>query len=132
VLLLQQIGFYQLCISFIFLIHRTFGLITYIVPLLWDTVIQDQKIKRLNFVLIVDIIFYYRDKIFTIITIMARLTTLQIATFGSEGQEGIASGIRNFPVHKLALICFDSDKQRAEEFSRRIEASLVYLLQSTL
>jgi hypothetical protein len=48
------------------------------------------------------------------------MKTLQIATFGRDGQEGIASGIRNFPVHKLALICFDSDKQRADEFSRRI------------
>ena len=48
------------------------------------------------------------------------MKTLQIATFGSDGQEGIASGIRNFPVHKLALICFDSDKQRANEFSIKI------------
>jgi hypothetical protein len=42
-------------------------------------------------------------------TIMMK--TLQIAT---------ASGIRNFPVHNLALICFDSDKQKADEFSTRI------------
>lgn len=48
------------------------------------------------------------------------MTTLQIATFGRDGQEGIASGIRNFPVHKLALICFDSDKQKADEFSSKI------------
>ena len=48
------------------------------------------------------------------------MKTLQIATFGRDGQEGIASGIRNFPVHKLALICFDSDKQRANEFSIKI------------
>ena len=48
------------------------------------------------------------------------MMTLQIATFGRDGQEGIASGIRNFPVHKLALICFDSDKQRADEFSTKI------------
>lgn len=51
---------------------------------------------------------------------MAQLTTLQIATFGSDMQEGIAVGIRNFPIHKLALICYSSDNQKAEEFSRRI------------
>ena len=36
-----------------------------------------------------------------------QLATLQVATFGSEGQEGIALGIRSFPVQKLAFICFD-------------------------
>jgi hypothetical protein len=41
-----------------------------------------------------------------------QLTTLQIATFGAEGQDGIALGIRSFPVHKLVLICFASDKLR--------------------
>jgi hypothetical protein len=51
---------------------------------------------------------------------MTQLKTIQIATFGSEGQEGIASGIRNFPVHKLALICYSEDKQKAEEFGRKI------------
>src|SRR5919198_2419222 len=51
---------------------------------------------------------------------MTQITTLHIATFGRDGQEGIASGIRNFPIHKLALICFDSDKQRANEFSIKI------------
>lgn len=51
---------------------------------------------------------------------MTQLKTIQIATFGSEGQEGIASGIRNFPVHKLALICYSEDKQKAEEFARKI------------
>lgn len=51
---------------------------------------------------------------------MAQLITLQIATFGSDMQEGIAAGIRNFPIHKLALICYSSDNQKAEEFSRRI------------
>jgi hypothetical protein len=55
---------------------------------------------------------------------MTQITTLQIATFGSDGQEGIASGIRNFPIHKLALICFDSDKQRANEFSIKIRNTL--------
>jgi hypothetical protein len=48
------------------------------------------------------------------------LKTLQIATYGSEGQDGIALGLRSFPVHKLVIICFDSDKSKAEEFSRRI------------
>ena len=33
-----------------------------------------------------------------------QLSTLQIATFGSEGQEGVALGIRSFPIQKLALI----------------------------
>lgn len=49
-----------------------------------------------------------------------QMTTLQIATFGSEGQEGIAVGIRNFPVHKLVLICYSSDEQKADEFSRKL------------
>jgi hypothetical protein len=50
-----------------------------------------------------------------------QLATLQIATFGSEGQEGIALGIRSFPVQKLAFICFDIDKNKAEEFARKIK-----------
>jgi len=53
-----------------------------------------------------------------------QLTTIQIATFGSEGQETIAAGIRNFPVHKLALICYESDKNKADEFSRKIRSIL--------
>src|ERR671910_1664024 len=53
-----------------------------------------------------------------------QLSTLQIATFGSEGQEGIALGIRSFPIQKLALICFDNDKNKAEESSRRIKSVL--------
>jgi hypothetical protein len=52
----------------------------------------------------------------------ARMNTIQIATFGSEGQDAIASGIRNFPVHKLALICFESDKEKANEFSTKIKS----------
>lgn len=51
---------------------------------------------------------------------MAQLKTIQITTFGEDGQEGIASGIRNFPVHKLALICYSEDKEKAEAFTRRI------------
>jgi hypothetical protein len=48
------------------------------------------------------------------------LKTLQIATYGSERQDGIALGLRSFPVHKLVVICFNSDKSKAEEFSKRI------------
>jgi hypothetical protein len=55
---------------------------------------------------------------------MANIKTLQIATFGSDGQDGIALGIRSFSVHKLALICFSSDKNRAEDFSKRIKSVL--------
>jgi hypothetical protein len=39
-------------------------------------------------------------------------------------QEGIAAGIRNFPVHKLVLICYSSDKQKADEFSRKLRTVL--------
>ncbi len=52
------------------------------------------------------------------------MTTLQIATFGGEGQEGIAAGIRNFPVHQLVLLCYNSDRQKAEEFARKLRAVL--------
>lgn len=52
------------------------------------------------------------------------LSTLQIATFGSEGQEGITLGIRSFPVQKVALICFDNDNNKAKEFSREIRSVL--------
>ena len=55
---------------------------------------------------------------------MANMKTLQIATFGSDGQDGIALGIRSFSVHKLALICFDSDKNRAEDFAKKIKSVL--------
>lgn len=48
------------------------------------------------------------------------LKTLQIATFGSEGQDGIALGLRSFPVHKLVMICINSDKNKAEELSKKI------------
>ena len=49
------------------------------------------------------------------------MKTLQIATFGSDGQDGIALGIRSFSVHKLALICFSSDKGSAEDFAKKIK-----------
>lgn len=52
------------------------------------------------------------------------MKTLQVATFGSDGQDGIALGIRSFPVHKLVLICFSSDKNRAEDFARKIKSVL--------
>jgi hypothetical protein len=52
------------------------------------------------------------------------LKTLHIATFGSDGQDGIALGLRGFLVHKLVMICFNSDKSKAEEFSRRIKGVL--------
>jgi PII-like signaling protein len=60
----------------------------------------------------------------TTFLVMAQLNTLQIATFGSDMQEGIAAGIRNFPVHKLILLCYSTDKQKAEEFARRIRTVL--------
>jgi hypothetical protein len=37
-------------------------------------------------------------------------------------QEGIAAAIRNFLVHKLVLICYSSDNQKAEKFARRIRS----------
>jgi hypothetical protein len=64
---------------------------------------------------------YYLE---TFINYMANMTTLQIATFGSDGQDGIALGIRSFPVHKLILICFSSDKNKAEDFARKIKSVL--------
>jgi hypothetical protein len=52
------------------------------------------------------------------------MKTLQIATFGAGDQDGIALGIRSFPIHKLVLICFDSDKVKADTFSNRIRSLL--------
>ncbi len=49
--------------------------------------------------------------------------TIQIATFGDD-QDSIVAGIRNFPIHKLALICYDDEKSKAEEFARRIRSTL--------
>lgn len=51
------------------------------------------------------------------------MRTLHIATFG-EGQDGIVAGIRNFPVHKLVLLCYEDGKSKAEEFGRRIGSTL--------
>ncbi len=52
------------------------------------------------------------------------MKTLHIATFGI-GEEGtIITGIRNFPMHRLILVCYDSDKQSAEVFARKISSFL--------
>jgi hypothetical protein len=55
---------------------------------------------------------------------MAEMKTLQIATFGKNDQEGVALGLRSFPIHKLVLVCFDSDKDQANEFSYKIRTVL--------
>ncbi len=41
--------------------------------------------------------------------------TLRISKFGGD-DDYILMGIRNFSIHKLALICFDYDKKSAEDF----------------
>lgn len=55
---------------------------------------------------------------------MSETLTLHIATFGNEGQEGIAGGIRNFPIHKLVLLCYSTDKQKTEEVAKRFASTL--------
>jgi hypothetical protein len=50
--------------------------------------------------------------------------TLQIATFDRDDQGGIIAGIRNFPIHKLALLCYDTDKHKAEEFTKKLAGTL--------
>ena len=49
------------------------------------------------------------------------MKTLQIATFGDDDQDGIALGIRNFPIHQLILICYSNDEPKAIEYSKKIE-----------
>ena len=49
------------------------------------------------------------------------LKTLQIATFGYDDQEGISLGIRNFPIHQLVLICYESDESKSIEYSKKME-----------
>jgi len=49
--------------------------------------------------------------------------TIQVATFGDD-HDGITAGIRNFPIHKLAILCYEDEKSKAEEFSRRIRNTL--------
>jgi hypothetical protein len=51
------------------------------------------------------------------------MRTLQIATFG-EGHDGIVAGIRNFPIHKLALLFYEEERSKVEEFGRRIKSTL--------
>jgi hypothetical protein len=63
---------------------------------------------------------------------MAEMKTLQIATFGKNDQDGVALGIRSFPIHKLVLICFDSDKNQADEFSNKIRSILGISITITL
>jgi len=55
---------------------------------------------------------------------MQRFLTLQIATFGPDDYEAIVSGIKSFPVHKLAIICYDHDKSKAEDFAKKIKSVL--------
>ena len=55
---------------------------------------------------------------------MQRFLTLQIATFRADDYETILSGIKSFPVHKLAIICYDYDKSKAEDFAKKIKSVL--------
>ncbi len=55
---------------------------------------------------------------------MQRVLTLQIATFGPDDYEAIVSGINSFPVHRLAIICYDHDKSNAEDFAKKIRSVL--------
>ncbi len=55
---------------------------------------------------------------------MSRFLTLQIATFGPDDNETIVSGIKSFPIHKLAIICYDHDKTKAEDFAKKIKGVL--------
>ncbi len=48
---------------------------------------------------------------------------IQIVTFG-ETQNDILAGIRNFPLNKLAILCYEHDKPKAEEFAQRLESTL--------
>jgi hypothetical protein len=63
---------------------------------------------------------------------MVEMKTLQIATFGKTDQDAVALGIRSFPIHKLVLICFDSDKNQAGEFSDKIRSILGISITITL
>jgi hypothetical protein len=49
--------------------------------------------------------------------------TLQIATVG-EDSEGVLAGVRNAPANKLALICYDHDKESAKRLATRISDTL--------
>ncbi len=58
------------------------------------------------------------------IVYMVQTKTLHIATFGPGEEETIIAGIRNFPVHRLILVCYDSDRQNAEAFARKLSSFL--------
>lgn len=49
--------------------------------------------------------------------------TLQIATIG-EDAEGVLSGVRNAPANKLALICYERDKEYARRLASKISETL--------
>ena len=51
------------------------------------------------------------------------LKTLQIATFGEE-PENVLIGVRNFPIHKLSLICLEEHVSDAQEFSSGLKSVL--------
>jgi hypothetical protein len=48
------------------------------------------------------------------------MKTLQIVTFGNDDQDGIALGIRNFPIHQLILICYSDDESKANDYLKKI------------
>ncbi|MGH9987186.1 MAG: hypothetical protein ACRD8W_24835 [Nitrososphaeraceae archaeon] len=47
----------------------------------------------------------------------------QIATFGTFRKDHVLIGLRMFPTHKLALICYDHDITMAKLFSDRVRSS---------
>ena len=49
------------------------------------------------------------------------MKTLQIATFGDDDQDGIALGIRNFPIHQLILICYQVMNPKLSNIQRRLK-----------
>lgn len=49
--------------------------------------------------------------------------TLQIATFGQD-REGILTGLRNFPIHKLVILHYLDDKLEADAFSHNMRDTL--------
>jgi hypothetical protein len=63
------------------------------------------------------------------------LRTLQITTVGQD-TDIVLTGIRNFPTHKLALICQFEDKEKVEDFASHIKMVLkipldIYVLSKT-
>jgi hypothetical protein len=47
----------------------------------------------------------------------------QIATYGTFRDDQVLIGLRTFPTHKLALICYDHDNTKAKLFSERLKSS---------